>query len=140
MEFPGGDQIGERPLDIHIDALEKLGAEIIEDSGHLKGVLKSKRADSIFLKFPSVGATGNVMIFAAAVEGRVIVRNAAKGPEIVDLANLLMKMGVKISGAGTDTIIIDGVRNPRDGFAHEVCIGSPWRLYCNGKNTSNSWI
>ena len=95
MEFPGGDQIGERPLDIHVEALGKLGAEIMEDHDLLKGFLKCKKADSLFLKFPSVGATGNVMIFAATIEKRVVIRNAAKEPEIVDLANLLMKMGVK---------------------------------------------
>ena len=120
MEFPGGDQIGERPLDIHVEALGKLGAEIMEDHDLLKGFLKCKKADSLFLKFPSVGATGNVMIFAATIEKRVVIRNAAKEPEIVDLANLLMKMGVKIIGAGTDTILIDGVSKLKGGVIHEV--------------------
>lgn len=120
MGFPGGDKIGCRPLDIHITALGKLGVVIEEYDGKLKGYVKEKHGNSIFLKFPSVGATGNIMIFAAQIEEKVIIRNAAKEPEIVDLANLLMKMGSKIVGAGTDTITIEGTCNIKGGVEHEI--------------------
>lgn len=112
--MPGGCQIGERPIDLHLKGFRALGAEVIEkvdrievDShGNLKG-------DKIYLDFPSVGATQNIMMAAVLAQGETIIENAAKEPEIVDLSNFLTKMGAVIRGAGTSTIIIEGVEKLR---------------------------
>lgn len=107
--FPGGCIIGERPIDLHLKGFEKLGAnikiyddKIILDADKLVG-------NNIYLDFPSVGATINIMLASVKAEGKTIIKNAAKEPEIIDIANFLNKMGAKIKGAGTNLIEIEGV-------------------------------
>lgn len=110
VSLPGGCAIGARPMDIHITALEALGAEIELKDGYLHakapGGLKGARVP---LRFASVGATENVLMAATLAKGTTIIENAAREPEIVDLAACLMKMGAQIDGAGTSTITIQGV-------------------------------
>ncbi len=108
--MPGGCQIGDRPIDLHLKGFRALGAKVqekidrteVESDGKLKG-------GKIYLDFPSVGATQNIMMAAVLAEGETVIENAAKEPEIVDLSNFLTKMGAVIRGAGTSTIIIEGV-------------------------------
>ena len=113
VSLPGGCAIGPRPCDIYIDALEKMNVDIRIENGYVLANAKSsnkklKGAD-ISLRFPSVGATHNTIMAATLAEGRTVIRNAAKEPEIVDLCNYLLNAGADISNAGTDTIIINGV-------------------------------
>ncbi|MGI6049645.1 MAG: UDP-N-acetylglucosamine 1-carboxyvinyltransferase [Acetivibrionales bacterium] len=111
VALPGGCPIGSRPVDLHLKGFEAMGAKI--DNGH--GFIEARcpgnklKGTTIYLDFPSVGATENLITAAVLAEGQTIIENAASEPEIVDLASFLTKMGAKISGAGTDTIIIDGV-------------------------------
>jgi len=121
VSLPGGCAIGTRPVDIHLEALEKMGAEIQIDGGYI--IAKTKKGHltgaEINFRFPSVGATENILMAASLAKGKTTITNAAKEPEIVDLANLLNKMGAKIKGAGTATIIIDGVKH-LNGAVHNV--------------------
>jgi len=109
VSFPGGCAIGSRPIDLHLKGLEKLGAKIKLSEGYVK--LKAKRlvGSEIYLDFPSVGATENIMMAATLASGKTLINNAACEPEIVDLANFLNLMGAKIEGAGTKIIEIEGV-------------------------------
>lgn len=113
IPHPGGCTIGKRPIDLHLKGLSALGAEIIdcEEEGYIEAVAGPQGliGDSIYLDFPSVGATENIMMAAVLATGTTHIENAAEEPEIVDLANFLNKMGAKIKGAGTDTIRIEGV-------------------------------
>ncbi len=110
VSLPGGCAIGARPVNLHLDGLERMGAEIEVDEGyiraHVDGRLKGAR---IFMDTVSVGATENLMMAATLAEGETVLENAAREPEIVDLANCLNQMGAKITGAGTDNIHIEGV-------------------------------
>ena len=107
--FPGGCNIGSRPIDFHINGFKKLGAEVtIEGNKYIFKADKLKGA-RIYLDFASVGATINIMLAAVKAEGTTYISNAAKEPEIVNIASLLNNMGAKISGAGTSEIIIEGV-------------------------------
>lgn len=110
FSYPGGCDIGSRPIDLHIKALKKLGITIEEDSGYI--ICKSDKiiGTDIDLDFPSVGVTENIMLAAVLAEGETVVTNAAMEPEIVDLQNFLNRMGAKISGAGTNIIKIQGVK------------------------------
>ena len=105
---PGGCCIGKRPIDIHVKGLQKLGAEVIqtEDRIHIKG--KNLKGADIYLEFPSVGATENLMLAAIAAKGETVIKNAAKEPEIVALASYVNDCGGQISGAGTSTLRIKG--------------------------------
>ncbi|MBQ3180481.1 MAG: UDP-N-acetylglucosamine 1-carboxyvinyltransferase [Firmicutes bacterium] len=106
----GGCSIGARPLDLHFAALQRMGVRFLPTpEGHLAFCRELRGAD-ITLAFPSVGATENVLMAAALAEGRTVLHNAAAEPEIADLAGFINAMGGRISGAGTDTIIIDGVK------------------------------
>ena len=109
IALPGGCAIGARPIDLHLKGFHALGAEIIEGHGYVEAVAEKLIGNNIYLDFPSVGATENIMMAAVLAEGTTILENAAEEPEIVDLANMLNKMGAKIKGAGTDTIKIVGV-------------------------------
>ncbi|AZT89532.1 UDP-N-acetylglucosamine 1-carboxyvinyltransferase [Caldicellulosiruptor changbaiensis] len=109
LGMPGGCNIGTRPIDLHIKGLSKLGAEIKLNQGYIEAKVKKLKGEKIYLDFPSVGATENIMIAAVLAEGETIIENAATEPEVVCLANFLSSMGAKIYGAGTDTIRILGV-------------------------------
>ena len=123
MPLPGGCAIGARPIDLHLKGFEALGAEIIfnEEESYVEARAGGQGliGDSIYLDMPSVGATENIMMAAVLAEGTTYIENAAKEPEIIDLANFLNKMGAKIKGAGTDTIKIEGV-NRLGGAKHTV--------------------
>ncbi len=109
VSMPGGCAIGARPIDLHLKGFKALGAEIDLGHGYVEARAERLVGDRIYLDFPSVGATENIMMAASMAEGQTIIENAAEEPEIIDLANFLNKMGGKIRGAGTDTIRIDGV-------------------------------
>lgn len=109
--LPGGCAIGERPIDLHIKGFKALGAEVTFGHGFVEAKAKKLVGDTVYLDFPSVGATKNIMMAATLAEGITHIENAAKEPEIVDIANFLNKIGAKISGAGTDTIRITGVKS-----------------------------
>ena len=103
---PGGCQLGKRPIDLHLSALRRLGAEIEEEGEEIVCRASKLRGAVIDLPFPSVGATENIMLAASAAEGETVIRGAAREPEIEALERYLRKMGCEISGAGTDTIVI----------------------------------
>ena len=123
MPMPGGCSIGKRPIDLHLKGFRALGAtvEFYEDKEHviLTAGPDGLVGDAIYLDFPSVGATENILMAATLAKNVTIIENAAKEPEIVDLANQLNKMGAKIKGAGTDTIRITGVES-LSGSIHTV--------------------
>jgi len=106
---PGGCAIGERRIDLHLDGLERMGAEIIQQNGRLICRAPRLYGTTIYLDYPSVGATENLMMAATLAVGETVIHHAAKEPEIVDLARFLNAMGAKIKGSGTDTIVIQGV-------------------------------
>ena len=107
--LPGGCAIGSRPIDLHLKGFKILGALIEEEPDKISARCEKLYGDTIYLDFPSVGATQNIMMASTLAKGETIIENAAKEPEIVDLGNFLNKMGAKISGAGTSTIRIIGV-------------------------------
>ncbi len=111
VALPGGCAIGSRPVDLHIRGLEALGAEITVENGYIKAKAPEGglRGGNFFFDIVSVTGTENILMAATLAKGRTTLENAAREPEIVDLANCLIAMGAKITGAGTDTIIIDGV-------------------------------
>ena len=109
--YPGGCEIGARPIDLHLSAFRKMGIHVEEMSGFIKCSCDKIIAADINLDFPSVGATENIILAATLAEGTTTINNAAMEPEIIDLANCLNKMGAKIEGAGTNIIKIVGVKN-----------------------------
>ena len=111
IALPGGCAIGTRPVDFHLDALEKLGANIELKNGYIEA--SSKKLIGCEINFPGVSVTGteNIMMAAVLAKGQTVLRNVAKEPEVEDLANFLNSMGAKIIGAGTDEIVIDGVES-----------------------------
>ena len=119
IAFPGGDQLGPRPVQMHLDALEKMGAKFELDHGVLIGRTEGLKGVEVNLPYASVGATENTLLAAVLAEGKTVIENAAREPEIVDIVSMLKKMGANISGEGTSEIIIEGVKklNPTD---HEV--------------------
>lgn len=108
LTYPGGCEIGARPIDIHIEALKKLGVDIEECENSLKCLSEGIIPQKIILPFPSVGATENIILATALSKGRTIIENAAKEPEIVDLQGFLNSMGACVSGAESGTVIVDG--------------------------------
>ncbi len=119
ISFPGGCAIGTRPIDLHLKGFSALGAEITMGHGYIEASAKKLKGDRVYLDFPSVGATENIMMAAALAEGRTVIENAAEEPEIVDLATFINKMGGCVKGAGTDTVKIDGVKELK-GCTHTV--------------------
>ena len=109
VSMPGGCSIGSRPIDLHLRGFEQMGAVITQNAGYIEAKADKLKGAHIYLDFPSVGATQNLILAAALAEGTTTLENAAREPEIVDLANLLNKMGANVKGAGTDTVIIKGV-------------------------------
>jgi len=117
--LPGGCAIGTRPIDLHLKGFRALGANIDVDHGYVEAFADKLIGDRIYLDFPSVGATENIMMAAVLAEGETTIDNAAMEPEIVDLANFLNKLGGNVKGAGTSTIRIKGVDNLK-GTVHSV--------------------
>ena len=109
ISLPGGCPIGQRPVDLHLKGFAAMGAKISTGHGYIEAKADKLHDAKIYLDFPSVGATENLMMAAALSDGQTIIENAATEPEIVDLANFLNAAGAKISGAGLSTIYIDGV-------------------------------
>lgn len=114
FSYPGGCDIGLRPIDLHLKSFRKLGAEVKESHGYIYCKTSRLKGNQIHLDYPSVGATENIMLAASRAEGITIIRNAAKEPEIYDLQNFLNKMGCKVKGAGSNTIVIKGVDELRN--------------------------
>ena len=110
ISYPGGCDIGLRPIDLHLYGLKRLGVEIIEEGGYIECKASRLVGAEILLDFPSVGATENIILAAVKAEGRTVIRNAAKEPEIVDLQNFLNAMGAKVNGAGGGTVVVEGVK------------------------------
>ncbi|NLK94353.1 MAG: UDP-N-acetylglucosamine 1-carboxyvinyltransferase [Clostridiales bacterium] len=110
LSLPGGCNIGSRPIDLHLKGFKALGVQINIGHGFVEAKVKKLKGNRIYLDFPSVGATENILMAACLAEGTTVIDNAAEEPEIWDLANFLNKMGAKISGAGTKKITIEGVR------------------------------
>jgi len=119
MYFPGGCSIGARPINLHLKGFELLGAKITEEDNHFIIEAEKLKGNNIYLDFPSVGATINIMLAAVKAKGKTIIDNAAQEPEIVNVATFLNNMGAKIKGAGTSTITITGVKYLHSCF-HEV--------------------
>lgn len=109
VAMPGGCAIGSRPIDLHLKGLEALGAKIKRHDGYIEASTDGLVGTNIYLDFPSVGATQNIMMAATLAKGTTVIENVAREPEIVDLANILNKMGANVKGAGTETIKIVGV-------------------------------
>lgn len=109
VAMPGGCAIGSRPIDLHLKGLEALGAKIKRHDGYIEASTDGLVGANIYLDFPSVGATQNIMMAATLAKGTTVIENVAREPEIVDLANILNKMGANVKGAGTETIKIVGV-------------------------------
>ena len=111
LSYPGGCELGPRPIDLHLSAMRRMGAQIDDTRGYIECSVDSRlKGCEIVLPIASVGATENIILAASLARGKTIIRNAAKEPEIVDLANFLNSCGAKISGAGEVTVIIDGVK------------------------------
>ena len=119
VSLPGGCAIGTRPIDLHLKGFEALGAKIEYGSGFVEATAEKLVGSKIYLDFPSVGATENIMMAASLAHGETVLENAAMEPEIVDLANLINKMGGIIKGAGTNTIRIEGVKT-LSGCTHTI--------------------
>jgi len=110
ISLPGGCAIGARPVDYHLKGFEALGAQVKVEKGYIEAKVNILKGDEIYLDFPSLGATENIMMAACLAEGVTTIENAAKDPEVVELGNFLNKMGAKIKGLGTDLIKITGVK------------------------------
>lgn len=119
VSMPGGCTIGSRPIDLHLKGLEAMGAEITQAAGYIEAKADRLKGAHIYMDFPSVGATQNIMMAATLADGVTVIENAAREPEIVDLALLLNKMGANVKGAGTETLTIVGVENLH-GAVHNV--------------------
>ncbi len=132
FSYPGGCELGARPIDLHLEALRSLGADISDQGGSLICKPSKLFGTRINLSFPSVGATENAMLAACGAQGETVITNAAREPEIVDLQEFLQKLGVRISGAGSPTITISGFA-PNKRVGHRVMtdrIASATALCC----------
>jgi UDP-N-acetylglucosamine 1-carboxyvinyltransferase len=120
VALPGGDAIGSRPLDMHFAGLERMGADIHVEHGYIMAEADELRGAQIWLDFPSVGATENIMTAAVLAKGTTVIDNAAREPEIVDLCHMLVSMGAQIEGIGTSTVEITGVEQLQPTTHHAV--------------------
>src|SRR5690606_20676074 len=109
VSLPGGCAIGSRPVNLHIEGLQALRAEVSVEDGYIKARAKRLKGARIYLDMVTVTGTENLMMAAVLARGTTIIENAAQEPEVIDLANCLNSMGAKISGAGTSTLVIEGV-------------------------------
>jgi UDP-N-acetylglucosamine 1-carboxyvinyltransferase len=119
ISMPGGCAIGTRPIDLHLKGFEAMGVRISMDHGYIKAEVPRLTGARIYLDYPSVGATENIMMAASLAQGTTVIENAAEEPEIVDLANFINAMGGKVKGAGTNVIKIEGVKS-LGGTVHNV--------------------
>ncbi len=119
VSLPGGCAIGSRPVNLHIEGLQALGAEVSVENGYIKARAKRLKGARIYLDMVTVTGTENLMMAAVLARGTTVIENAAQEPEVIDLANCLNSMGAKISGAGTSTLVIEGVER-LDGTTYEV--------------------
>ena len=120
VAMPGGDAIGSRPIDLHLQGLERMGAKFSTEHGYVEGRADRLHGANILLEFPSVGATETLIMAAVLADGTTQIENAAREPEIQDLAEYLSRCGARISGAGTPTVTIEGVDELTAG-PHEIC-------------------
>jgi len=111
ISLPGGCAIGARPVNLHLKALSEMGVDMYLEGGYINAYVDRLKGADIFFDIPTVTGTENIMMAAVMAEGRTVLNNAAKEPEIIDLANMLRKMGADIEGDGTDTVIINGVKD-----------------------------
>src|SRR3989344_2863634 len=109
VSLPGGCAIGSRPVNLHVKGLQAMGAEINLDGGYISARASRLKGARIFMDMVSVTGTENIMMAATLAEGVTVIENAAREPEVVDLANCLIGMGARINGAGTDEITVEGV-------------------------------
>ncbi len=114
VSLPGGCAIGSRPVNLHIKGLEAMGAEVVIEDGYIKARCQRLQGARIFMDMVSVTGTENLMMAASLAQGTTVIENAAREPEIVDLANCLNAMGAKVSGAGTSELVIEGVDRLHD--------------------------
>ncbi|MEA2507023.1 MAG: UDP-N-acetylglucosamine 1-carboxyvinyltransferase [Actinomycetota bacterium] len=119
VAMPGGDAIGSRPVDLHLQGLEKMGAKFTVEHGYIEARTSGLKGTRILLEFPSVGATENLLMSAVMAEGTTVIDNAAREPEIQDLASFLNAAGARIAGAGTPTITVEGVEDLAS-ISHEI--------------------
>lgn len=119
LPLPGGCQIGSRPVDLHLKGFQLMGVKAKQEHGVVELTAKHLKGAEIYLDFPSVGATENILLAAVITKGQTTIRNAAAEPEIIDLSDFLRKMGAEIEGDGTDTIVISGVKELH-GAVHRV--------------------
>ena len=112
--YPGGCEIGARPINLHLDAFKQLGVEIKEENGYINCCSANLKGTEIVLDFPSVGATENIMLASCLANGTTYIRNVAREPEIKSLQEFLNSMGANIKGAGSNTIVINGVSKLHD--------------------------
>lgn len=119
VAMPGGCAIGSRPIDLHLKGFEAMGVEIDQKNGFLDATVDELKGADIYLDFPSVGATQNILMAATMAKGTTTIENAAREPEIVDLANYLNRMGAKVIGAGTEKIRVEGV-SELSGVNHSI--------------------
>ena len=110
ISYPGGCDIGLRPIDLHLSGLKRLGVKIVEKDGYIHCEAEKLTGAEILLDFPSVGATENIILAAVKADGITVIRNAAKEPEIIDLQNFLNGMGARVHGAGGGTVVVEGVK------------------------------
>lgn len=127
ISLPGGCAIGARPVNLHLNALAAMGVEMYLEQGYIHAKVEDLKGANIFLDTPTVTGTENIMMAASGAEGKTVVRNAAREPEIQDLADMLRSMGADIEGDGTDTIVIVGARELRPTPGHAVI---PDRIEC----------
>jgi UDP-N-acetylglucosamine 1-carboxyvinyltransferase len=131
VALPGGDAIGSRPLDLHFAGLERLGADIHVEHGYVVAEVDELRGTTIWLDFPSVGATENIMTAAVLAKGTTVIDNAAREPEIADLCRMLVSMGAQIDGIGSSTLEITGVEElhptSHDAVADRIVAGT-WAM------------
>lgn len=122
VSLPGGCAIGSRPVDLHIKGMQALGAEIVVENGYIKAKVKNKKLKgaTVLMDIVTVTGTENIMMAAVLAEGQTIIKNAAREPEVIDLANFLNQLGGKIKGAGTDTITIEGVDSLNKKITYQV--------------------
>jgi len=131
VALPGGDAIGSRPLDMHQNGLRQLGARSEIEHGCVVAEAENLRGAQIWLDFPSVGATENILMAAVLAEGTTVIDNAAREPEIVDLCTMLQQMGARIEGAGTSTLTVHGVdslRPTRHRVIGDRIVGATWAM------------